>query len=390
MNKQTADKNQTNPQPHHQRKQRRRLPSWVRDFLIPLLIVLFIRGFIGAPSWIPTTSMEKTLMAKELVLVSKLNYGPRIPMTWLVVPLTHREIPLLGIRSYLEWPQLPYMRLPGWEQPHYNDIIVFNYPAEFDYPVDRRLYYVKRCVGLPGDTLHIQRGKVYVNGKEIPPPPDAEFAYCVQLRHGTSLQTKYLRRLGVYIYEYARLTPNLYILYITEAEAQKLRSFPAVRYLQKMEGRQAHPDTPYQICAYHLYSMFPGKEPLFPKHPAYAHWTIDDMGPIYIPKAGDTLWLTIPNVFLYRTLITEHEGHDLVVTPDGKIFIDGKPAQWFIPKMNYYWAMGDNRHNSQDSRYWGFVPENHLVGKVVMTLFSWDPHGKGIHHIRWDRFFRTY
>ncbi len=357
---------------------------WLREIIIPLAIVLFIKGFVGAPSWIPTTSMEKTLMANELVIVSKLNYGPRVPMTWLVIPLTHREIPILGIKSYLDWIELPYMRLPGWEKVERYDVVVFNWPAEFEHPVDRRLHYVKRCIGLPGDTLEIKHGDVYINGKKLIPPSSVQYAYCVQLKHVSPELIYRLRAKGIVVHEFSILPGNVALLNMTPQEATKLRNMPGVLYIHRMQGLGYDDKPPYRICSA-IYNM---PVDLFPEGPAFNDWTIDDMGPIYIPAKGDTLWLDSQNVYIYRTLIEKHEKNTLTISKDGKIIINGKPARFYVTKMDYYWMMGDNRHNSQDSRYWGFVPEDHIVGKAIIVLFSWDAQAKWYQKLRLNRFFK--
>ena len=354
-----------------------KLPYWVREWVIPILIILAIREFLAAPYRIPTPSMENTLLAGDFVVVSKIAYGPRLPQT-IGIPFTHQEIPFTGIRSYIPIQLLPYLRLPGLDTVKRGDIFVFLYPYDTLHPVDRRMHYIKRCIALPGDVLEIKNGEIYVNGKLQPSPPTALYMHYVLTKNNVPINPVYLEQLDIKMV--GALATGGYIMIMTKDAAKKLQNLPIIEKIVRIT------DEPSKLGLPPL-SIYPSHTILFP-HDTLHKWNLDNYGPIKIPRKGEKIELTLENLSIYRDVITRYEGHTLEVK-DGVIYIDGKPQNYYVPEMNYYWAMGDNRHDSQDSRYWGFVPEDHLVGKAWFILFSWDsdaPFGK---KIRWNRIFKN-
>lgn len=341
--------------------------EWIEAIFIAFFIIVFIRGLFFDLFTIPTTSMEKTLLAGDYVLVSKLHYGARTPITPLTIPLLHQTIPHTSIPSYLDWLQFEYHRLPGFSNIKQNDIIVFNYPVESHYPVDVRTYFVKRCVGLPGDTLKIKNRDLFVNERAAELPKEAEFQYRIKT-DGTPISDSLLNALAVTdggpISE-----PNVWLLTMTQKAANEVGLQPYVKNIS-------------------LTSIaFDSHDYIFPYDKNY-QWSIDEFGPIYVPRAGDCLSLTVENLALYKKIIEEDE-HNTLAIVGSEIYINDTLTSSYTFKMNYYFMMGDNRHNSADSRYWGFVPENHIVGKAIMVIWSIGNEGKFFEKIRWDRLFKS-
>jgi len=353
------------------------LPYWVREWVIPILIILAIREFVAAPYRIPTTSMENTLLAGDFVVVSKIAYGPRIPQT-IGIPFTHQEIPFTGIRSYIPIEILPYMRLPGLDTVKRGDIFVFLYPNDTLHPVDRRMHYIKRCIAVPGDVLEIKKGEVYVNGQLQLSPPKALYLHFVFTQNNAPINPVYLEQLDIKLL--GQLNIGSFLMLMTKESAQRLQNLPIIEKVIRLT------DEPQKLGLPNL-PFYPPPLALFPHSPNFK-WNLDNYGPIKIPRKGQKIELTLENLPLYKDVITRHEGHKLEVK-DSVIYIDGKPQNYYIPEMNYYWAMGDNRHDSQDSRYWGFVPEDHLVGKAWFIMFSWDSNAPFWRKIRWNRIFKS-
>jgi signal peptidase I len=308
-------------------------------------------------------------------------------MTTVALPMVHDSIPLTKKKSYLSWPQLPYLRLPALEKIKRNDIVVFNWPVDTVHyffepkgrpgvikPIDKKSNYVKRCVGVPGDSLSIKDGFVYINNKKLILPERAkpQYSYAVALDGKTPIDFEpLLKELNVNLVDVMGFKDDakrdtLYFAALTEASAERLKNTPGVTNVKR------------QIAKGNENAIFPHIN----------KWNQDNFGPIYIPEAGKTVSLTNESLPFYKDIITTYEGNTLQL--DGsKFLINGKPATTYTFKQNYYWMMGDNRHNSEDSRYWGYVPENHIVGKPVFIWMSWDTNGKGINKIRWDRVFTT-
>jgi len=396
--------------------------SWVDALVFAICAVWILQNFFFQNFQIPTTSLEKSMLAGDYLLVSKYHYGPRIPMTPLSLPLFQHTISIGDTefgKSYIEKPQIPYRRIAGLQDIERYDIVVFNYPngdtvatkhQDDDYyrlkfhngvkamhtnkavygdivarPVDRRENYVKRCVGLPGDELKIVDNEVFINGNQLENPKYLQHNYFVITRPGTSIADRTWRNLGVYnsdLYDISNpqlndvlgLEPDsvsgamsrVYMSSLTEEMKQKLLQLKTVLDIQIVPAE------------------FFGKDYVYPLSEANT-WTHSNYGPILIPKRGTTVHLTAENIALYERCIKVYEGNDFKVSEDGQCTIDGKTVTEYTFKMDYYWMMGDNRDNSADSRYWGFVPEDHIVGTPLFVWFSID---KETGEWRKDRFLK--
>lgn len=360
--------------------------STLSSLLFAIVVATIVHTYVIQPFTIPSASLEKTLLIGDFLFVSKVNYGARIPMTTVAAPMVHDTIPVANVKSYSKWPQLPYLRLPGFEKPHKNDIVVFNWPADtvkkfFDQnsfgirkPVDKKSNYVKRCVGEPGDTFSLRDGVVFINGKELKLSDRAkvQYSYSVSTKEGNMLDPAFLiTTLGITPSDigYNQESKVYYFKALTFEMVDKLKANPVVasvdRYIFKdNEG--------FQVKT----GIFPHTKP---------NWTVDNIGDIYIPEKDKSVVLNVETLPFYKKIIEEYEGNDLKVT-GSEIRINGAPATSYTFKQDYYFMMGDNRHNSEDSRYWGFVPEDHIVGKPVLIWLSYDSVKKGV---RWERMFTT-
>jgi signal peptidase I len=356
----------------------------VSSLLFAIVVATFVHTYFIQPFTIPTSSLEKTLLVGDFLFVSKVNYGARTPMTTVALPMVHDTIPLTKKKSYLTWPELPYFRLPGFQTIERNDIVVFNWPIDtvykfrdqsglrVDKPIDKKSNYVKRCVGVPGDQFEIKDGIVFVNGKELILPERArpQFSYKVALDGKTPIDFEYLLQDmditdGAGFMD-AEKRDTLFIAALTAANAERLQQIPGITGVQKIISKEVEP------------GIFPHIN----------KWNRDNFGPIYIPQQGKTVALNLETLPFYKAIITDYEKNDLKVT-GSEIRINGKIATSYTFQQNYYWMMGDNRHNSEDSRYWGYVPENHIVGKPTFIWMSYDSNAKGLKKIRWDRLFTT-
>lgn len=392
------------------------LRDWLDAIVFALVAAVIIRGKVLEFYNIPSSSMEKSLMTGDYLLVSKLAYGPRMTMTPLSVPLVHNVLPFSGgqAESYLKWIKRPYHRYPGLGSVERFDAVVFNYPdgdtvctawqSNQSYhelvrqmgrenvlnarqlpvggqlvennirvrPVDKRENFIKRCIGLPGEELQIIDQEVYINGKRLPNPVESQQTHAVKFAQTGLNYQKILDDEGVSREDYENALYGIYNgagsyeLPLTELKAQELRSRDVVASVEKV--------------------VYPAENPggLFPYEGSNT-WSVDNYGPVHIPAKGEALQLTLENLPMYRRVIEVFEGNRLEVR-EGKIYINGETCSSYTPKMDYYWMMGDNRHNSADSRFWGFVPEDHIVGKATLVVFSWDKdHGRP----RWDRIFTS-
>ena len=354
------------------KKVKSEIRSWFDAIIFAVIAATILRTFLIEAYTIPTPSMEKSMLIGDFLFVSKVAYGPRVPMTPLAVPLVHHTIPFTNKKSYSEIIKIPYHRMKGLGHIKRNDCVVFNWPAEtLGRPIDKKENYVKRCVGMPGDKIEIIDGILKVNN-QFSTKSDVikkQWHYKVQTK-GSGLNPKIL-------YEKYDITEggygknrNEYILTLTEENANAIKGFSNVISLKKKLDKK------------NIY-----KEYIFPNNKKYK-WNADQYGPIVIPKKGDSIKLNLTNINLYRDIIERYENNILKVIDD-KILINNKVVEQYIFKMNYYWMMGDNHHNSADSRFWGFVPENHIVGKALFIWMSWDKNAKGINKIRWDRLFKS-
>ncbi len=409
----------------------RNVMSWVDAIVYALILVWFVFNFVGQNYTIPSSSLEKSLLTGDYIFVNKMVYGPRVPMTPVNFPLVHNTLPILNCKSYLEWPKIEYKRLAGLRDVELGDIVVFNFPAgdtimtrvqNPDYyqlcrlygydrvnndpqfgekitrPVDRRENYVKRCVGLPGQRFKIVNGDIYINDKKQPLPKNAQFRYLVQtssrLSEGTmdelglSMEDRQIFRYmssapyefyqSIELYPLDTVTGSMGIIYefpLTNAMVEQLKANPQVKSVVK------YPDNVEEMGLY----PFTLADQL--------GWTRANYGGengILIPKKGLKVTLDLPNWLLYERCIKVYEGNSDARWADGKVYINGKPVEDYTFKMDYYFMMGDNRDNSLDSRYWGFVPEDHVVGTPVAVLASFDK-DKSIFSgkIRFNRIFRN-
>lgn len=408
------------------------LVEWIDAIVFALIAVYFINLFLFQNYKIPTSSLEKSLLVGDHLYVSKVSYGPRMPNTPIFFPLAQNTLPILNCKSYLDWPMWDYKRLKGLGSVERNDIVVFNFPAgdtvclamtNPDYysiilgeglnyvmqnrdvlkgrsfetswernaflreygrkrvqnspvlsdivwrPVDKRDCYVKRCIALPGDTLEIRHNAIYINGKLSPDAPDVQHVYKVQT-NGVLLNDKFFESLGISNDDRASAGIGpMYYLPLTAEKAEKVKTMPVIT---SIEIEDDAPDST-------------GLN-LFPFSQDYP-WSRDNYGPLWMPKAGTTVSLDYKNAVLYERIITAYEGHSLDVR--GKeVYVDGQLTTEYTFAQDYYFMLGDNRHKSADSRYWGFVPEDHIVGKPILVWLSLDPDKSLFNSIRWDRFFK--
>ncbi len=398
----------------------RYIMGWVDAIVYALVLVYFIFIFIGQNYQIPSSSLEKTLLVGDYLWVNKMIYGPRVPNTPLHFPLAQHTIPALNCKSYIEWPQWDYHRLKGFRNVERFDIVVFNYPAgdtvalkvqNPDYytlceiepggraaiwankekygdviyrPVDRRENYVKRCVGLPGDTLQIKDNIIYIDGKPLPEPKNVQYNYYVQT-DGRLIDDATWDLLGISSDDRMRISVtmpqeklgamSLGLTVKADGTVPPIYQLPLTAEMRGKMKNISWITNVIQVPADEVINVYP-----------ITHdygWTRADYGPVWIPKKGMTLDLTLDALPIYERVIKNYEGNTLDVR-DGKIYINGKEATQYTFKMDYFWMMGDNRDMSADSRYWGFVPEDHIVGSPMFVIVSIDK-DKGI---RWNRMFK--
>jgi signal peptidase I len=361
----------------------------ISSLLFAVIVATLVHTYFIQPYTIPTSSLEKSLLIGDFLFVSKMNYGARVPMTTVALPMVHDSIPFTKRKSYSNWPQLPYLRLPGFQTIERTDIVVFNWPVDTVYkffdtskrhvlkPVDKKSNYVKRCVGIPGDSLSIKDGIVYIDGKILVMPERAkpQYSYAVALDGKTPIDFEYLIK-DLNITDEAgfksELRDTLFLKALTAAGAERLKNVPGIVSVTRQISKGV-------------------EDGIFPH---INKWNRDNLGPIYIPQKGKTVALTTETLPFYKRIITEYEKNDNGEKNDLKVIgneirLNGAIVNSYTFKQNYYWMMGDNRHNSEDSRYWGYVPEDHIVGKPIFIWMSWDTNGKGLNKIRWDRVFTT-
>jgi len=418
------------------KKKDKKTPAWVEwvdAFIFALIAVYIINIFLFQNYKIPTSSMEKTLLVGDHLFVSKLSYGPRMPFTPLSFPLVQNTFPIINTKSYLEWPKWDYKRLKGFNKVEHNDIVVFNFPAgdtvpiyrtnpdyyttilefgkrqlnqdpsllykktfnsEYErrmfinqlgrtvvhnnpdqfgkvvyHPVDRRDNYVKRCVALPGDTFEIRNNRIHINGIKQDDPDNIQYNYHL-ITDGTMLSQRFFDRLEISNADKREggIGPH-YLLPLTKNMVEKVKDY---RFIKTLEKDEHQPDD--------------SGIRVFPYSKNYP-WSRDNYGPLWIPKSGETVELTLDNLFLYDRIITAYEGNTLKVE-DGYIYINGEITNNYTFEMDYYFMLGDNRHKSADSRHWGFVPEDHIVGRPILTWLSLHPDRNFPLNIRWNRLFK--
>ena len=351
------------------------LKEWADAIVFAVVAATLIRWLIMEAYTIPTPSMENSMLVGDFLFVSKFHYGTRTPKTILQIPLTHQKIWFTEIPSYLEWIQLPQYRLPGISHVKRQDVVVFNVPPKElndgkNYPVDLKTNYIKRCVGIPGDVLEVKGRQLVVNGQAIQNPKGLQFSYLVSAKD--EINERNLIKLGIDPDDYHFLgrpeNNAVYQMFLTQEKAEELKTIP---YIISVDDDYRTHDGPDM-------RIFPGSK---------THWNGDNYGPLTIPKAGMTIIINDSTLTTYGETIRNYDHNDDVKIENGKLIIDGKEVTEYTFKQNYYFMMGDNRHNSLDSRYWGFVPEDHIVGKAFFVWLSIDKYASFINKIRWSRFF---
>lgn len=359
--------------------------EWTGAILFAVVAATIVHTYFMQPYVIPTPSLEKSLMTGEFLFVSKFHYGVRVPMTPIALPMVHDAVPLAGTRSYTPKLQLPYLRIPGIQKIKRNDIVVFSWPTDslvefgnpskgyIKKPIDKKSNYVKRCVGVPGDSLSIVDGYVYIDGKknELPDRAKLQFSYIATTK-GQGFSNKYMHdRYGLdpnYFQPVTRGSSTYIFRSLTDETAKALKNHTNIVSLERQVSQKGRMDP----------SIFPNDE----SRP----WNQDQFGPIYIPEKGKTVALNMESLPLYKQIITEYE-HNTLEVQGNQIKINGQPTTSYTFKQDYYWMMGDNRHNSLDARFWGYVPFDHVVGKPVFIWMSYDT-SLGFEP-RWERFFTT-
>ncbi len=409
------------------------LGEWVSSIVFAVVAATLVHTYFIQPYVIPTGSLEKTLLVGDFLFVSKFNYGARLPMTTIAAPMVHDTLPLLNVKSYLDKPQLPYLRLPGFQKIKRNDIVVFSWPADtvrrffvredgVRKPIDKKSNYVKRCVGLPGDSLSIVNGYVHINGKKnvLPDRARPEWHHTVatkgNIRNSPALQLLGTKTFSGYVFRIPQESfkkdkaeelitkgtdlelikeDSTYVYYTgsigDKRVADYLKATPVDSMaLFNMTEQEAKQYTGKDgIVSIEKFSYSRPETRVFPQSAAHPG-TVDNFGPIYIPKEGQTVAINLDVLPYYKKIIKEYEGNILGVTGN-QISINGKPTDTYTFKQDYYWMMGDNRDNSEDSRFWGYVPENHVVGKPIFIWMSVDHFTEGLSNwkVRWDRVFTT-
>lgn len=361
------------------KKPKSRAREWRDSIIFAVVVATLIRWSAVEAFVVPTPSMENTIQVNEYLFVSKLHYGPRTPRTPLQVPLTHQTFWGTDIPSYLDWIQLPSWRLPGISHVARGDVVVFNVPDlrmndGVERPIDLKTYYVKRCVGIPGDVIRVSNRMLMVNGEPFPTPSEMKFSYLVTA--GMVINKLHFERLELDSDDYylAGHTPEnkvIYRMFLTDAQRQQLEEAPFVESVVVDYTTNDGPDP----------DIFPAAK--------NNSWNADNYGPLTVPGKGVTIEINDSTLALYGETIRLYEHHDEVEVIGGTLVIDGVKHDTYIFRQDYYFMMGDNRNNSLDSRYWGFVPEDHIVGKPLFTWLSIDREASILHKIRWNRMFRV-
>ena len=348
------------------KKKKSKTREWLDAIVFAVVAATLIRGLLFSAYAIPSGSMEGTELTGDYLFVSKISYGPRIANTPLAFPFVEPKV--YGIRSYWDLIELPYWRLPGFTEVKKGDVVVFNKPEDADQgiPVDERTTLIKRCQATPGDRLTIVNGQVYINGKAGQNAVKQQTSYLVTT-NGTDINPQLLEDFNIETRQ--QLGPNVYDMVIPKEHLAEIKSYSNIKSLE-----------PYIKKPGDFDSL------VFPRSAKFK-WNEDNFGPLVIPKRGWTIPLNDSTLTLYRRAIEVYENNKVEVK-DKDIYVNGKKAASYTFKMNYYWMMGDNRHNSWDSRFWGYVPEDHIIGKALITVMSADSTKGFFNKIRWNRMFK--
>lgn len=374
--------------------------EWISSILFAIIAATLVHTYFMQPFTIPTSSLEKTLLVGDFLFVSKFHYGARTPMTPIAWPMAHDTLPLVKSKSYSPQLKSPYTRLPGFQKIKHNDIVVFNWPVDtvdainnppappndgrFHYkPIDKKTNYVKRCVGIPGDSIEVKDGFVYINGVKnvLPERAKVQFGHVVYTKSPLGLADfQYLKeQFDITDVQQAPGSNTIYYMQVTEPALAQLNSFSKILRTEPLT--QYEPEGLWNRDIFPYDSRYPNNNVHF--------------GPIYIPEEGATVAITPENISFYKRIIEVYEGYEMgfnntVRVGKDQVFLNEEPLTEYTFLQDYYWMMGDNRQNSQDSRTWGYVPFNHVVGKPVFVWMSIDSKAPGLgNKFRWDRFFTT-
>lgn len=378
--------NKKNTKSTKPKKKKSATREWTDAIIFAVIAATLIRTLFIEAYTIPTPSMERSLLVGDFLFVSKVNYGARTPMTPIAFPFAHHTMPLINTKAYWDGIELPYYRLPGLSNVKRGDVVVFNYPMDADTPlnrpVDKRENYIKRCQGIPGDTLSVVDAQVYINGKAAPNPPGEETDYSI-VTNGMDINPQIKDDLNITDYGNLPFSSTT----MTKDAANTLKGYSNVKSITQNIAKKGVTDPAGMV--YPTNPNHPiGPQSLFldGKLPNYK-WNVDNYGPIIVPKKGWTVKLDSMTYPLYVRCIGVYENNKVEVK-GSDIYINGQKTNTYTFKMNYYWMMGDNRHDSDDSRFWGFVPEDHIVGKALFIWMSWDDNASFFGKIRWSRLFR--
>ncbi|TXI66617.1 MAG: signal peptidase I [Flavobacterium sp.] len=402
-----------------------------------IVVATLVHTYFIQPYTIPTSSLEKSLLVGDFLFVSKFHYGARTPMTPIAAPMVHDTLPIVKVKSYTSKPSLPYFRFPALQKIERNDIVVFNWPADtlfhmykaadkrYDKPIDKKTNYVKRCTAIPGDKIEIKDGIIFINGKEsiLPERAKPQYFYLIKTNNVNADEIKNFYQITegyplfeikneiwnkpefknelISRYEFEEISRDTLTTAVTGQVDQEIYNklglmiSPNYFYGNLTAEKYEQLKSDSRISSVKRQISKTAEDGIFPdiqdgKPSVKNNWNRDNMGPIYIPEAGKTVTLNKETLPFYKKVIDEYEGNDLKVNGD-EIRINGQIATSYTFKQDYYWMMGDNRHNSLDSRYWGFVPADHIVGKPIFIWMSIDGINDGIKNwsIRWDRLFTT-
>jgi len=420
------------------RKPRTAAGEWTSSILFAVVAATLVHTYFMQPFTIPTSSLEKTLLVGDYLFVSKFHYGARAPMTSVALPMVHDRIPFTKAKSYLSELEFPYLRFPGFQDIKHNDIVVFSWPVDeyvdigppptgYMYkPIDKKSNYVKRCVGLPGDSLEIKNGYVHLNGVKNDLPDRAKLLFHYTVTSSEELGQQFVDEFEIEqayrpyykldaaiwdderVQEYFRQNNPAQVHEVSrdslEVEiAGFVQNDIVNRFKLRVQTSKLNVNITEQQAEWirelpntqsvEVYNFPKGDDQLFPQDPNYA-WGLNDFGPIYIPKAGATVEINSESIPFYKRIIETYEGSELglesKITQSGsQVLLNGDPISEYTFKQDYYWMMGDNRNNSQDARMWGYVPFNHVVGKPVFVWLSLDKNKSGFSKLRFDRMFTT-